>query len=87
MFVLLIKVLLLQPTIFPMFKFELLGSMYMPVPAEKCIFDNASSKTLWYLSILELIEWSSFIRALILLLKNCWVSTADTELSTILDLA
>ena len=36
------KILLLHPFFFPILKFKLLGSMYMPVPTEKSTFDNAS---------------------------------------------
>ena len=41
MFVLLTKILLLYPFVFLMFKFKLLGNMYIPTPTEKSTFDNA----------------------------------------------
>ena len=43
--VLLAKILLLYPTAFSMLNFKLLGSIYMPVHAEKYTFDNTCSKT------------------------------------------
>ena len=54
--VLLTKILLLYPFVFPMLKLKSLRSMYMPVPTEKSVFDNACSKAPWYLSILVAIE-------------------------------
>ena len=43
MSVLLTKIFLLYPFVFPMLKFKSLGSMYVPVPTEKSTFDNAYS--------------------------------------------
>ena len=68
---LLTKILLLHPFIFPMLKFKSLGSMYMPVPTEKSAFDNAFSNAPSYLSISMPMEYSSFISALNVLLETC----------------
>ena len=57
----------------------------MSVPTEKSTFDNACSKTPWYLPVSALIEKSSFISALNALLKICRVSVAGTEISTTLE--
>ena len=67
--VLLTKILLLYPFLIAMLNFKLLESMYMPMPTEKSTFDNACYNTPWYLSISILIEQSSFISALSVLLK------------------
>ena len=72
--------------VFPMLKFKLRGSISMPVPTEKSTFGNACSRMLWYLSVSVLIEWPSFIGAVIVLLTTCWASSADSELPTIFDL-
>ena len=45
MFVSPTKILLLFPFVFQMFKFKLLGSIYMPMLTEKSTFDNACSST------------------------------------------
>ena len=42
---LLTKILLFYTFVFPMLKFKLFGSMYMPMPTEKSTFDNACSNT------------------------------------------
>lgn len=42
----LIKILLLNPAVFPMLRFKLLGSIEMSVPIEKSTFDNSCSKKL-----------------------------------------
>ena len=81
------KIFLLYPFVFPMFKFKLLGSMYMPVPTKKSTFDNACSNPPWYLSILMPIEWSSLISALNGLLRTCGASTVGAGLLAMLDLA
>ena len=83
--VLLTRILLLYPFFFPIFKFRLLGSMYIPVPTQKSTFDNACSNTPWYFSMS--IDKSSFINDLNVSLKSCWASTAGAELPTIVDLA
>ena len=67
--VLLTKSLLLYPSFFPMAKFKLLGSMYMPIPIEKSTFDNACSNTPLYFSIS--IDKPSFINDLNMSLKSC----------------
>ena len=81
---LLTRILLLYPFFFPIFKFKLLESMYIPVPTEKSTFDNACSNTPWYFSMS--IDKSLFINALNVLLKSYWASLADAELPTIVDL-
>ena len=73
-------------TIFPIFKFKLLGGVQMPVPTQKSTFDNACPK-IWHLSICASTESSSFISGLNMLLNTCWISTIDLELPTILGLA
>ena len=69
MTLLIIKSLSLYPTVFIMLKFKLLGTIHMPVAIPKSTFDNACSKTAWYLSIFGLMEESLFINALIVFLK------------------
>lgn len=69
MTMLIINSLSLYSTVFIMVKFKLLGTIYMPVAIPKSTFDNACSKTAWYLSIFALIEESSFINAVIVFLK------------------
>ena len=84
LFLLVNKSLFFYPSIFPMFKLRLHGSIKMPLLIEKPTFDNACPKTLWYLSISAPIGQFSFINAINVLLKTCWASTEATELRTIL---
>ena len=87
MSMLLTKILLLYPFVFPMLKFKLLTSMYLPMPTEISTFDNACSNTHWYLSISMPMEYSSFINTLNMSLKTCLASTAGSELPAMVDLA
>ena len=56
MLVLLTKILMLYIFVRPMFKFKLIGHMYMAVPTGKSNSDEACSNTLSYLSIMIPIE-------------------------------
>ena len=53
----------------------------MPVATEKSTFDNACSRTFWYLSVSALIEQFSFVSALNVLLETWWSSTADAQIT------
>ena len=49
--VLLTKISLLYPFVFPMFKFKLFRRMYISMPTEKSAYGNACSSTPWDFSI------------------------------------